>query len=255
MALLHGTDYCDKFSPEIFLKDFWGYLDDQNIFTISNAYIFLNDERLTGHRLLDFGCGPSLSGMITTPERFSDIVMADLAPSNLDIIRRWMDGEKINFNWDHIFRFTAELAGAKDVSEWTERKIGHLKTFVKKLVTCDVTKELPLGPDYVEAFDVVFTSFCLATAAKSIAEYKQFLKHVASLLPSGGHLVMRDTLNLTAYTVHNKKFHFLKLSMVDVKDALCNAQFEVLECKSENFSMPLCEPPELSVFVLLARKA
>ncbi|XP_041362559.1 indolethylamine N-methyltransferase-like [Gigantopelta aegis] len=254
MALLHGNDYYDKFAVDIYLKDFWGPLDDQYIFLISNTYTFLNDKRVTGHRLLDFGCGPSLCGVITTPERFTDIVMADLSPSNLDNISRWMDGEKINFNWDHIFKFTAELAGAKDVSEWTERKIGHLKRSVKKLVTCDVTKELPLGPDYVEAFDVVFTSFCFGSAAKSVAEYKQFPKNVSSLLPSGGYLIMRGALNQTAYTVDNKRFHHLKLSMSDVIDALCNAQFEVLEYKSENFTKPQCEPPEFPVFVLLARK-
>ncbi|XP_041364033.1 indolethylamine N-methyltransferase-like [Gigantopelta aegis] len=132
--------------------------------------------------------------------------------------------------------------------------IGHLKTSVKKLVTCDVTMELPLGPDYVEAFDVVFTSFCLAAAAKSVAEYKQFLKNVASLLPSGGHLVMRDVKNKTAYTVDNRIFHYLSFSTSDVIDALCNAQFEVLEYKSDTFSMPQFDPPEFEVFVLLARK-
>ncbi|XP_041363388.1 nicotinamide N-methyltransferase-like [Gigantopelta aegis] len=256
MALLHGNDYCDKFSGDIFFKDFWGSLGDLNIFLISNTYTFLNDERLTGHRLLDLGCGPALCGVITTPERFTGIVMADIAPSNLDNIRRWMDGEKINFNWDQILRFTAELAGAKDVLEWTERKISHLKTSVKKLVTCDVTEKLPLGPDYAEALDVIFTSFCIGCAAKSIAEYIQLLKNISSLIKPGGHLLIRGELNASAYTVDNKMFHHLSLSTSDVKDSLCSAKFEVLEYKSENFpiAMPHCEAIEYGVFVLLARK-
>ncbi|XP_041362456.1 indolethylamine N-methyltransferase-like [Gigantopelta aegis] len=254
MVLLHGNDYCDKFSAEIFLKDFWGSLSDLNIFLISNAYVFLNNERLTGHRLLDFGCSPNLLGEIIAPERFTDIVMADLSPSNLDIIRRWMDGQKINFKWDHMLKFAAESCVMQMCQSGLKRKIAHLKTSVKKLVNCDAKKELPLGPDYVEAFDVVFTSFCLGSAAKSVAEYKQFLKNVASLLPSGGHLVMCGALNQMAYIVDNKRFHHLKLSMSDVKDALCNAQFEILEYEFECITLPESEPPEYSVFVLLAIK-
>ena len=81
---------------------------------MNRSYVyFFFPERLTGHRFLDLGCGPSVCGVITAPERFNDIVMADLSPSNLDIIRQWMDGKKPSFDWDHILKLTAELAAAK----------------------------------------------------------------------------------------------------------------------------------------------
>ena len=48
MALLYGADYCDKFSIDVFLKDFWGSANDLNVFLISTTYSFLNDGKYSG---------------------------------------------------------------------------------------------------------------------------------------------------------------------------------------------------------------
>ncbi|XP_041347067.1 nicotinamide N-methyltransferase-like [Gigantopelta aegis] len=137
--------------------------------------------------------------------------MADFAPPNLDVIRGWIKGDEGHFNWEHMFRFAAETADAKDVSEWIERQISHIKKSVNKVVTCDVSEEFPLGADFVEAFDVVLVSFCLCSVARSLTEYTRLLKNASSLLPSGGYLVMRDELFVKSYMVGDKTFHHIDM--------------------------------------------
>ena len=140
------------------------------------------------------------------------------------------------------------------MSEWIERKIYHLKSSIKNLVTCDVVNEQPLGADFLESFDVVFSSFTFGCAAKNIADYAHILKNASTLLPSGGHLVIRGALRSKSYTVDSKVFHHLSYTESELKEALRRAHFEVLEYKSQRFKFSLCEADGYEVYVLLAKK-
>eukprot|EP00058_Branchiostoma_floridae_P014611 XP_002600099.1 hypothetical protein BRAFLDRAFT_79643 [Branchiostoma floridae] len=111
--------------------------------------------------------------------------------------------------------------------------------------------------DYVQPFDVVVSCLCVDSACKTRVEYCACLGNMASLVKSGGGLILVGTLNGgTMYTVGKEIFYNVPDIDEDfLRDSLEKAGFENVEIEpqSSNLDVNLANTP--AFYYLTAEKA
>ena len=115
----------------------------------------------------------------------------------------------------------------------------RLRSSIQEIIKCDATKSNPTSNASASAsYDCITSALCLETCSKSIPEYKQTIKHVASVLKPGGIFVLIGVLGQTFYKVKEVEFFTLKLSGADIISGFEEAGFEGVELDKRSFSDP-----------------
>ncbi len=102
----------------------------------------------------------------------------------------------------------------------------------------------------------MLSSLCLEVASGSLEEYERFMGKLASLLATGGHLILVGVLAENYYISGGKSFYCLKISGEQVKEAMKKQGLEIVRWLEqqhpgrEQFEYSDCE----ACFVALAHK-
>ena len=177
-----------------------------------------------GLRILDYGTGASLQETVLTVAKASEIVLSDYTPKNREALRLWLDNDPAAFNWLPYFRRTLqevvdEEGGEKELSERVEK----IRRVVKTVVHCDLSQDPPIEKGYDVQYDLIYTTFCLCAAAKSLREYRVGIAKLAKLLKPGGMLMMYESehkkCHHTFYYIKNTEFPYIAVTSDFVREA------------------------------------
>ena len=179
--------------------------------------------------MLDFGCGPTIHGIISLAQYSSEIVLADYSEQSRMEIHKWLKGDPDAFDWTPMIRhIVVELEG-KGESEVEERK-QQLQHAIKSVIPCDVTKNPVLSPEYMKEYDIVHCFLCLEAASRTKEEFVAYLLKLKSLIKPGGKILLltsnrEERPEPAGYPVGDHWFYDLCISVEFVQESLTKIGF------------------------------
>ncbi|XP_065835735.1 nicotinamide N-methyltransferase-like [Oscarella lobularis] len=246
-TVYQGEDYRRYFDINAFYDHYYekpgedegGFvLDKLHEFYTKTAH-FAPDSAL----ILEFGGGPSVSHLVSAAPFASSIVLADYMSAALRVVDEWKKAPSLaaaQLDWTPSFRYILRTLEGNQDDDVLERRADLVKVKLSSLVLCDALDDRPLGnDDYDNYFDVVCTSFCLEVACPTYAQFKLAVKKLAKFLKgSGSWLVLSCALGESSYPVGDKRFFTLRLTEDDVKQAVIEAGFRLVEFDSTSVRYP-----------------
>ena len=166
-------------------------------------------------KMLEFGCGPVISNLISAAQYVQKIVLAAYLESERKELALWKNGTEDAHDWSPFFKYVVgDLESNPGESAWREREV-LLRSRVT-LTSCDITQEHPIGieSESEAPFSVICTSLCFTAACNTYDDYKQGVKKLGKLVKPGGYIVMFDVERSTFYRVGERKWHGLYITII-----------------------------------------
>ncbi|CAH1265134.1 INMT [Branchiostoma lanceolatum] len=251
-----GEDYVRYFQPRDYLNTYFSGFqgkdekDDFGHWMMKGHHEIFQPGQLTGQRLLDIGTGPNIMSLLSASKYFPEITCSDYLQSCREELQQWLHDDPGAFDWSPHLQYTSALEGD---STTPEDIASRLRSAVKAVLPCDVFQPNPLAPLSLEPFDVVVSSLCLDSACKTREEYCACLGNMASLVKSGGGLILIGTLDCTIYTVGKELFYNVTVEDDFLRDSLTKFGLANIEIKkfASNLDVKVCD---LSAFYYLTAK-
>ncbi|CAH1265136.1 NNMT [Branchiostoma lanceolatum] len=255
-----GEDYIQFFQPrgllDTYYRDFPQQDDgkDYRHWLIKTHHQSFKSGQFKGRRLLDVGTGPNIISVLSASKYFPDITCSDYLQNCREELQLWLRDDPGAFDFVSYLQYLSAMEGD---STTPEDIASRLRSAVKAVLPCDVTQPNPLAPQSLEPFDVVVSSLCVDSACKTREEYCACLGNVASLVKSGGDLILIGTVNGgNMYTVGTEIFYNVPDIDVDfLRDSLMKFGFGNIEIKlqSSNLDVKVANTP--AFYYLTAEKA
>ncbi|XP_030361229.1 nicotinamide N-methyltransferase [Strigops habroptila] len=229
-AFTDAEFYQRSFDPQEYLREFCSLsnaqgqpntLLTQSLRSLSKMFSL---DGLSGHTLIDVGCGPTIYQLLSACERFQEIIALDYTDRNRQELEKWLKNEPGAFDWSPVVKYVCELEG--DREKWAEKE-EKLRKKVKQVLKCDVTKANPTAPVSLPPADCIVSTLCLEAACKDLATFRSALRNISTLVKPGGHLVMVTVLQETFYAFNKQVFSCLCLERSMVEEAVEGAGFDV----------------------------
>ena len=180
-------------------------------------------------KILDIGSGPAIANTISAAPYAAEIVLSEYTEANRSALLQWLNNDPNAFDWTHVFKHVVV-----DLEDKTEEEV-PIRTelvhkVIKAVVPCDVNRDPPIPPQYVDQYDVVTDFFCLVSACATTEDYTAALVRLHALLKSGGKIVLytpetEDGLTPVSYVVGSHNFFALRLSRDVILKSLEQAGF------------------------------
>ena len=223
--------YKTHFDPVAYLNKYCGLTTDYLFHTIvlKTLHEFYQQQSQSGLSVLDFGCGPTIYGIISLAQYSPKIVLAEYAEQNRVEIHKWLQGDSDAFDWTPTIRHVVMELEGKGESQVGERK-QQLKDAIQSVVPCDITKDPIMSPEYMKEYDIVHCFLVLAAVSATKEEYVKYLLTLKSLIRPGGKLVLyainKDEITeRDKFTFGGHWFSDLCVSLEFVQDSL--AKFDL----------------------------
>ena len=229
----YSKDFDSKLYLQLFYTSVEGSLDEKgatsfHLNQVLDFYRRYNSKwDINAARLLEFGGGPSITGLISAAPYFKQIVFSAHTESERKEVEMWKFEKDGAHDWSNHFKFVAnELEGIAGDAVWQDRE-KLLRQCITSIIGCDIFQDYPLSIKQ-DPFEVIYTSLCLEAACITYTEYKAAVRKLVTLIKLGGFLVMLIVERQTFYMVGNKKWTSLYLTLEQVKEALAEAGMVVL---------------------------
>ncbi|XP_063293008.1 nicotinamide N-methyltransferase-like [Pelobates fuscus] len=229
MTFTGGDVYQFSFEPRDYLSSFCSFgkgRDDILNFRLQKCFEAFKSGDIGGDVLIDIGTGPSIYQLLSACQAFKSIIATDFTDKNRQELEKWLKREPGAYDWSDFSKVVCELEG--DREKWREKE-EKLRSTIKHVLRCDVTKSNPLDPLVISPADGLISTLCLETACKDINSYRSALRNITSLLKPGGHLVLIGVLGDSFYKVGQQTFFCLPLDAQTVRGAVEDAGYTIKE--------------------------
>ncbi|XP_075451568.1 indolethylamine N-methyltransferase-like [Ascaphus truei] len=241
---LHKHYHDEEFDPRG-LIDTYCYngtndmFEDLVVFPITQLFKTFSSGRVRGETLLDVTIGPVAFHLLTACDFFKEINVIEFTDANIREFEMWRNKEPGAADWSHAAKIVCELEGKSE--EW-QGKEDKARRAVKRVVKCDFTKDNPLEPVVLPQMDCLLSILVLQVVSKDLQDFCNNLKKLASMLKTGGHMLLLATYNCSCYMIGAHKFFSLSFEEEFIRESFCDAGFiiENLETlptkKTSNFA-------------------
>lgn len=230
-------DYESHFDPKTFLQQCYSHFsgnEDENSlikFELQQRHNFFKKYSCKWDSntaiMLEFGCGPIISNLISAAQYVQKIVLAAYLESERYELALWKNKDRDAHDWSAFFKYVVnDLEYKPGESVWQERE-----EILRNRVTttsCDIGEDNPISESKDVPFSVICTSYCLTATCNTYDEYKQGMKKLGKLLKRGGYFVLFDVERSTFYRVGERKWNKLYITMTQMKEAMEDAGFDIL---------------------------
>ena len=240
--ILKGEDYHSHFDPKAFLHRYEApemvrYISIRTE-PLRYLYEFYRDHSYPSREfsVLDLGCGPVVANVISAAQFASEIVPAEYSDRNrqefCDNLLKIGTGNTDN-EWTSMFEYVVTEVEGKSTTEIIERE-RKVKSVIKDIVPCDITKDPVMSPEYMKEYDVVQSILCLEPACSDREMYVSSLKRIWSLTKPGGtfilHTINRNHSPIPAwYKVGGLHFHDVRVTLEFVLASLIQVGFSIVK--------------------------
>ena len=259
MSSLRSRDYNDQFDCKKYLKDYHssekGSENEEGSAEFRLVHLHRFYEKYsckwdsTNARLLDFGGGPVISGLISAAPHVQQIIFAAHTEDERKEVQLWKNQTDGAHDWSPFFKYVVGDLESKDGDAAWQERAALLRSRLT-ITSCDIFQEYPIGIKMEEnnPFSIIYTSLCLEAVCDSFSEYKTAVKKLGRLLKPGGYLVMFVVERETFYMVGQHKWFCLSVTLAEVKEALYEAGFELLLIERDPSPMKQIQNPISSDF-------
>jgi hypothetical protein len=229
-----ATKDFSKFNPLDYLEEY--YTDDdadpENEFLLNffhNVYGQMPKQKT----LLEVGGGPVIYPLISASSKVDEIVFSEFIEENRQAVKNWIQKDPSAFDWSPYFKMIAEMECTSP--EMVEER---LRSRIKKIIKCDITKPNPLAPVAKKNFDVLSINFCPESITDDEKSYAEWMKNIVSLLKPSGIIVMTLIRNARYYDSGDTKFAACPVDENGVSDVLRALGCRITRIKSYDINDP-----------------
>lgn len=229
-----GDAFQPAFVPIDYLKEYFGTVDDEDLFTarfLTEACNLLPDNLL----IHEYGGGPVLTAAISLVTRAREIHFSDYVKASMDELQTWRDARPESFDWGEHIRLALEMEGILPTPEAVSHRESLLRQKMTLLTTCDARSSTPLDGG-LSQYDLVSAQHCLDVAANHESEFVQICRNVDTLVRPGGWFLVGVTTGTSVYTVGGIRFSRANLKAEDLSQAFVALGYDVL--LFDSFSVP-----------------
>jgi hypothetical protein len=229
-----ATKDFSKFNPLDYLEEY--YSDDED--DPENDFLlgFFHDvysQMPKQKKLLEVGGGPVIYPLISASSKVDEIIFSEFISENRLAVKGWMEKDPCAFDWSRYFKYVAEMECTSH-----EKVEERLRSRLKKIINCDISKSNPLAPLSHRDFDVLSVNFCPESITDDEKSYALWMKNIVSLLKPNGVLVMTLIRNARYYKSGDTKFTACPVDENGVADALKMAGCRVTKMRSYDINDP-----------------
>jgi len=175
--------------------------------------------------VIDVGCGPSISNIISASKWSKKIYMADYLESNRKEVEAFWKDLDGGFRWDHYFNFLGVLELQPNVKEIENRT----RQSIRGVYYCDVTDNKVFHVDDLTG-DLVIASLVFDVVAVTDKMFRSCLANVTdNALRQGGLIVIQGSLNEKCYTVGSSVFPVMDISQDRLLDIFRQCGLQVIK--------------------------
>ncbi|MEE6484718.1 hypothetical protein FKM82_013986 [Ascaphus truei] len=200
---LHKHYHDDEFDPRLYIETYFNSenndtFDEVVEYPIKQLFKTFSSGRVRGETLLDVSAGPLAFHLLTACDYFKEINVIEFTDANIREFEMWRNKEPGAADWSHAAKFICELEGKSE--EW-EGKEDKARRAVKRVVKCDLTKDNPLEPVVLPQVDCLLSMYVLLVVSKDHQAYRSNLKKLASMLKTGGYMLLVGSYNTSYYMI------------------------------------------------------
>ncbi|KAF0287872.1 Phenylethanolamine N-methyltransferase [Amphibalanus amphitrite] len=133
-----------SFDPARYHREYYSEVDPEVQFFLQQLHQTFA-EGLTdcpGREVLDIGCGPTITAVLSASRWADTITMADLVPANREAVMEWLKEWEDQLDWSPHLKYVAALeGGGVTPSQLADR----IRRKVNRVLPADVLQEEPLG--------------------------------------------------------------------------------------------------------------
>ena len=239
--IFKGEEYRSHFDPKAYLHACYPpEMPISRSKPLQYLYEFYSDHKHScpsrEFSVLDLGCGPVVAYVISAAQFVSEIVLAEYSDRNrqefCDNLLKIGTGN-IDHEWTHVFEYVVTKVEGKSTTEIIERE-RKVKSVIKDVVPCDITKDPVMNPEYMKEYDVVQCILCLEAACSDREMYVSGLKRIWSLTKPGGTFILytvnRNHSSVPAsYEVGGLHFHDVRVTLEFVLASLIQVGFSIVK--------------------------
>ena len=220
----------------------YSHFKDFLLKNLINFYKAMKVTKSNNLKLLDYGCGPTITDKISAAPKVSEIYLAEYMEPFRDFIQKWLDKNSTAFDWSPSFKHVVQtLEGGTE--EEAEGRQDEVRSKIKAVVSCDITKDQFIAEGFEGPYDIVQCSLCLENPCRDYDSYRGAIKKLASLLRSGGYFILYSSFHKKGdecfYIINGRKFFHLALDIDFILDTLKDNKFIVITL--EQFDSPPSE--------------
>jgi hypothetical protein len=217
-------DHYDEFDPVLYLNNFYNTIGSEGYGILHFLHeVFV--QQAQDCKVLEFGGGPTIIGIMSAARIASEIHFAEYIPANRMIVQRWVDGDSSDFDWSPYFHAVLELEGQILPTEQQHAElVQQVRDKVTKVIHGDIYQRPPVATDM--QYDVVMSHYCLDSVAGNYEEWLGFIKNLSSLLRSGGTIVLSTLQEVDLCHYRDIVFHNIYLDKEKLAQSLIATGFD-----------------------------
>jgi hypothetical protein len=240
-----------KFHPHSYLEEYYLDVGPENFaqlqFTVNAFY------SIPQGGLLDFGCGPTITGAIPAVNHAREIHLCDYLDENFKEVQLWLDGDPSAFDWSEFIKVTLDLENRlyPNVQTIAQREAA-IRQRVTQIFKCDASKMPPI--DSALDYDIVVSNYCIDSATDDYRQWRRFFHNLVSMLKPGGTLLLSALKGARYYRAGEHRFPTVYIQECDLKQALIEEDFDVQSIQME--CVPADRPSRTyeGIMMVMARK-
>jgi hypothetical protein len=222
----HNAHFRTSWRPGDYLKQYYTTASiPSDELAIYNFIIhYLQAEQPHFVKALDFGCGPTVHHMIPFIPYVEEFHLADYLPANLLALQQWLYGEPGAHNWDMYIEGILQLEGITQPSPAElERRKAQMRSKMRRIKQGNLFWKHPCRDG--ATYPLVLSFYCADSATHSKSQWRIFMRHLFSLIESGGTLILSALHNTTQYKVGRRCFPSAQVNENDMYTILSEEQF------------------------------
>ena len=198
-------------------------------FPLPHLYSFYQSLDNKSLKILEVGAGPSIAHVISAAPYASEIILSEYTEKNRTAIQQWLDKSADAHDWKPFLKhIIVDVEGGEETDIAAREEI--LRSSIKAVIPCDVTKDMPLPTEYLKQYDVILSILCLECACQTRDDYVPTLKRLAHLLKTDGklflyHVELADSSEPAQYPVRGQWYRYIQLSSKFIIESLTAAGF------------------------------
>ncbi len=187
--------------------------------------------------ILEFGGGPTLFAVAALAPQAREIHFCDYLTGNLAEVRRWLNDEPNAFDWTPYIEMALVAEGRSKASELVAFRTAEMRRKITRLIQCDALAEAPLG-ECQGQYDLVVAQSSTETATASIAEWRQIIGNISTLVLPGGWLLLSLITGAAGYSVGRHNFPHVNLTEDEIRQTYLSTGYDAQSFYLEKLVAP-----------------